>query len=151
MKTITPFELQTLIDKRYVEVIDVRAREDFKKAHVLVARSIPPRTFEPHSVLAHRRSDKHAPLYIIGERKAIASLVAGELAAAGLAEPVVVEGGSEAWEEQGLPVVRERSWRNLGSAVANTLSAWHRRLRSFLRSYAIELEPPTVRHRRARL
>ncbi len=151
MKTITPFELQTLIDKRYVEVIDVRPREDFKKAHALVARSIPLKTFEPHSVLAHRRSDKHAPLYIIGERKALASLVAGELSAAGLAEPIVVEGGFEAWEGQCLPVVRERSWRNLVRAAANTLSGWRRRLRNLSRSCAIVLKPPTITHRIVRL
>jgi hypothetical protein len=41
MKTITPFELQMLIYERHVEVIDVRPRRDFEKAHVLVARSIP--------------------------------------------------------------------------------------------------------------
>ena len=151
MKTITPFELQMLIDKRYVEVIDVRSREDFKKAHALVARSIPLKTFEPHSVLAHRRADKHAPLYIIGERKAVASLVAGELAAAGLDEPIVVEGGLEAWEGQGLPVKRERSWRNLGLAVANTLSAWCCRFRNHFPWGAFALKAPTVTHRIARL
>ena len=69
MKTITPFELQMLIYERHVEVIDVRPRRDFEKAHVLVARSIPLKSFEPHSVLAHRRFKKE-PLYIMGQGKA---------------------------------------------------------------------------------
>ena len=38
------------------------------------------------------------------------SLAACDLAAAGLAEPIVVDGGIEAWERQCLPVTRQRSW-----------------------------------------
>jgi rhodanese-related sulfurtransferase len=55
MKTITPFELQMLIDQGDVELIDVRPRRDFEKVHALVARSIPLSEFEPHAVLAHRK------------------------------------------------------------------------------------------------
>jgi rhodanese-related sulfurtransferase len=111
MKTITPFELQKLIDKRNVELIDVRPRKDFKKVHALVARSIPLSVFEPHSVIAHRKLDRRAPLYIISRARALSSLVAGSLAGAGLAEPMVVEGGIDAWAGQFLPVVRKIPWR----------------------------------------
>jgi rhodanese-related sulfurtransferase len=111
MKTITPFELQMLIDKRDIELIDVRPKKDFEKVHALVARSIPLSDFEPHSVLAHRRLDKHAPLYIMCRGWSLASLAACSLAGAGLDEPIVVEGGLEAWEGQCLPVVRKKSWR----------------------------------------
>ena len=111
MKTITPVDLQMLIDKRDVELIDVRPKKDFEKVHALGARSIPLSDLEPHSVLAHRKLDKHAPLYIICRRKTLASLAACSLASAGLDEPIVVEGGLEAWEEQCLPVVRQKSWR----------------------------------------
>jgi len=106
MKTITPFELQRLIDRGDVELIDVRPRKDFEKVHALTARSIPLSTFEPHSVLAHRKLDKHAPLYLMCRRKTLATLAACGLAGAGLDEPIVVEGGLEAWEGQRLPVVR---------------------------------------------
>ena len=41
----------------------------------------------------------------------LASLAACSLAGAGLDEPIVVEGGLEAWEGQSLPVVRKKSWR----------------------------------------
>ena len=111
MKIITPFELQMLIDKRSVELIDVRPKKDFKKIHALVARSIPLPELEPHSLLSHRKLDRHAPLYIMGPSRALGSLAACSLAGAGLNEPVVVEGGIEAWEEQCLPVVRKKSWR----------------------------------------
>jgi rhodanese-related sulfurtransferase len=120
MKTITPFELQMLIDKGRVELIDVRPRKDFEKVHALGARSIPLSAFEPHSVLAHRKLDKHAPLYIMCRRKTLASLAACSLAGAGLDEPIVVEGGLEAWEEQCLPVARKKTWR---MPVMDTLTA----------------------------
>ncbi|HEX7518624.1 MAG TPA: rhodanese-like domain-containing protein [Chthoniobacterales bacterium] len=100
-----------LIDKRYVELIDVRPKKDFEKVHALMARSIPLSNLEPHSVLAHRKLDKRAPLYIMCRKRTLASLAACSLAAAGLDEPIVVEGGLEAWEGQCLPVVREKSWR----------------------------------------
>jgi rhodanese-related sulfurtransferase len=111
MKTITPFELQLLIDKRNVELIDVRPKKEFNTVHVLLSRSIPLSEFEPHSVLSHRKLDKRAPLYIMCRKRVLASLAACDLAAAGLAEPIVVDGGIEAWERQCLPVVRKRSWR----------------------------------------
>jgi rhodanese-related sulfurtransferase len=111
MKTITPLELQELIDKGHAELIDVRPKKDFEKVHALGARSIPLSDFEPHSVLAHRQLDRHAPLYIICRRKTLASLAACSLAGAGLAEPIVVEGGLEAWEKLCLPVKRRKSWR----------------------------------------
>ena len=111
MKTITTFELQMLIDKRNVDLIDVRPKKEFKAVHALVARSIPLVEFEPHSVLSHRKLDKRAPLYIMCRNRILASIAAGGFAAAGLPEPIVVEGGIEAWERQCLPVVRKRSWQ----------------------------------------
>jgi rhodanese-related sulfurtransferase len=120
MKRITPFELQLLIDKGDVELIDVRPNKDFKKVHALMARSIPLSEFEPHSVLAHRKLAKHEPLYIMCRRKTLASPAACALAGAGLEEPIVVEGGLEAWEGQCLPVVCKKSWRlpvNAPSAI----------------------------------
>ncbi len=111
MKTISPIELQMLIDKRDVELIDVRPKQDFKEVHALGARSIPLSHLEPHSVLAHRKLDRRAPLYIMSRERALASLAACSLAGAGLAEPIVVEGGIEAWEGQCLPVVRKKPWR----------------------------------------
>lgn len=106
MKTITPFELQILIDQCDVELIDVRPAEDFHASHALLARSTPFSHFEPHSILAHRILDRRSPIYIMSPEMAVGSLAACSLASAGLAEPVVVEGGIEGWEGQCLPMVR---------------------------------------------
>ena len=138
MKTITPFELQTLINERGVEVIDVRPKHDFKRMHAAVARSIPLADFEPHTVLAYRRLGKREPLYIMCYKRMLASLAAGSLAAAGLLEPVVVDGGIEAWERQSLPLVRERPSRNVAVTIMNTLSLWRHRLQTYLHRGIVE-------------
>jgi peptidoglycan/xylan/chitin deacetylase (PgdA/CDA1 family)/rhodanese-related sulfurtransferase len=133
MKTITPLELQRLIDKGDVELIDVRPKRDFEKVHALVARSIPLSQFEPHSVLTHRKLDRHAPLYLMCRDNTLASLAACGLAGAGLDEPIVVEGGLEAWQRQCLPVVCKKFWKL--PPVALEALAWssrwiHRRITS---------------------
>ena len=160
MKTITPFELQMLIDQRDVELIDVRPKKDFKEFHALGARSVPLSRFEPHSVLAHRKLHRPAPLYIMLRERALASLAACSLAGAGLAEPVVVEGGIEAWAGQCLPVLRTKSWRrsvinaSTTTVLASFLSAlaWHFRLVSNLvRGFHIAFRDNRFEHERASL
>ena len=131
MKTITPFELQMLIDQGDVELIDVRPKRDFEGVHALVARSIPLSEFEPHSVLAHRKLDRHAPLYLMCRDTTLASLAACGLAGAGLDEAIVVEGGLEAWQGQCLPVVRKKFWKlpPVALEVLARFSRWiHRRI-----------------------
>lgn len=133
MKTITPFELQLLIDQGDVELIDVRPKKDFEKVHALAARSIPLSEFEPHSVLTHRKLDRHAPLYLMCRDNTLASLAACGLAGAGLDEAIVVEGGLEAWQGQCLPVTRKKFWK-LPPVALEALarsSRWiHRRITS---------------------
>jgi rhodanese-related sulfurtransferase len=131
VKTITPFELQMLLDERDVEVIDVRPKNDFERAHAIVARSIPLKQFEPHSVLAHRRGTPDAPIYIFGERNAQASLAACGLASAGLRDPIVVDGGIEAWKGASLPVTGKGFWR--------------KRLARFVRRIALRCRRTSVR------
>lgn len=123
MKTITPVELQMLIDKGSVELIDVRSKKAFRLRHALGARSVPLKDFEPHSVLAHRRIERRMPLYLMGEKKMIVSFAAGCLAGAGLQCPVVVDGGMQAWDEQALPVVGEGIWPTLQAASTRMVSA----------------------------
>jgi rhodanese-related sulfurtransferase len=92
-------------------LIDVRPKKDFKEVHATAAHSIPLSRLEPHSVLAHRKWDRRAPLYIMANGRALASLAACSLAGAGLDEPVVVEGGINAWVEQCLPMRGKRARR----------------------------------------
>ena len=153
MKTITPFELQMLIDRSDVELIDVRPKRDFEKVHALVARSIPLSEFEPHSVLAHRKLDRHAPLYIMCRDNTLASLAACSLAGAGLDEPIVVEGGLEAWQGQCLPVARKKFWKlpPAREALARSSRWIHRRTTSSNPEAPTPARAPQEIHRTMRL
>lgn len=110
MKTISPFELQMLIDKGGVEVIDVRSKCEFAKVHALPTRSVPLSELQPHRFAAHRKLHRNAPLYIICGNEMRASLAACALAGVGLHDVIAVEGGIEAWGGECLPVARKKSW-----------------------------------------
>ena len=122
MQTITPLEMARLLRTRPVELIDVRPKKDFKRGHAAGARSIPWPGFEPHAVLAHRRLNEHAPLYLMAKGKMRATLAAGCLAGAGLESPVVVEGNWEEWVREHLPVA-PASGRRMIAPVLRKLEA----------------------------
>ena len=106
MNTITPLELEALIDNgKPVEIIDVRPRKDFKRVHALGARSVPLAEFDAPTIFKNRKLDKNAPLYIMCRKRTLAELAAESLQDAGFAEPIIVDGGIEEWERHGLPVV----------------------------------------------
>ncbi len=115
MKTISPIALRRLMDVSRIELIDVRRQDDFRKVHAFGARSVPLRRFEPHSVLAHRNLDRGAPLYLMCDKSMLASAAAGSLSGAGFDKSIVVQGGLEAWLEQGMLVVRPRTWRSVAA------------------------------------
>lgn len=93
------------------DLIDVRPREQFNRSHIRGARSTPLNRFTPAKVLHQRKRGKAEPFFVIGDDRVRAGLAAGMLSGAGCNHPVVVEGGMNAWEAQGLPVIRGW-WRN---------------------------------------
>ena len=107
MTTIHPLGLaKAIADHETFELLDIRSREEFDRGHIRGARSVPLRTLQPARLLHERDPRNPAPLFLISDRQASASLAAGMLRAAGCVQPVVVEGGMHLWEAQGLPVVR---------------------------------------------
>jgi rhodanese-related sulfurtransferase len=106
MTTIHPLGLaQAMANHAKVELFDVRSRQEFRRAHIRGARSVPLRTLQPVQLLRERGRKNPTPLFVICDDRASASLAAGMLAAAGCLQPVVVAGGMHLWENQGLPVV----------------------------------------------
>jgi rhodanese-related sulfurtransferase len=98
--TTGPVELKRAIDNQEVVVVDVRAAEDYHKAHVPGAISLPQEQW--HNPQGLRR-DKTNVLYCYSQVCHLAAT-----AAIGLAEdgyPVKeLEGGFEGWKQQNLPV-----------------------------------------------
>ncbi len=102
MKTIKPLELSQLLSTSAdFELIDVRTPLEFDEVHVAAARSVPLDTLEASHFPNHQQ-----PLYILCRSGQRASKAAAKLAESGHSNAIVVEGGTLAWIEAGLPVER---------------------------------------------
>lgn len=107
MTTITPAHLQQLLDSHSgLSVLDVRTPVEFAEVHVPQAHNVPLDKFDPKSLLASGRVKKDQPVYLLCRSGARASKAAEKLAKDGLDNGVVVEGGTLAWIDAGLPVNR---------------------------------------------
>ena len=93
---------QTL--NRAIDLIDVRTPEEFAEIRAAGARHVPLDTFDPAAVIRSRTTPDTEPLYFIcavGGRSAWACEL---MMAAGYANVVNVEGGTQAWYLAGLPI-----------------------------------------------
>ena len=103
-------ELATLIARREpFDLIDVRTREEFDKAHIPGARSIPLPELRGFDFVHNRGLPAAESVYVICRSHVLASLASGALEGAGRPDAVVVEGGMEVWKAEGLPILR-RNW-----------------------------------------
>jgi rhodanese-related sulfurtransferase len=112
MKNITVNELNTLLSGgAALNLIDVRTPAEFAGVHVPGACLLPLDTLDCAAVLAeHNRTKNGAPIYILCHSGVRAKKAAEKFAAVGFDDCTVVEGGTQAWAEAGLPVERgERS------------------------------------------
>lgn len=101
MATITPAALHDLLARQpELPLIDVRTPAEFSQVHVPGARNLPLGELRASHVAPDR------PVYLLCHSGARARNAAAQLAAEGVTEPVVVEGGTQAWLDAGLPVAR---------------------------------------------
>ena len=139
MTTIHPVGLSAAITQKGVELIDVRSRQEFQRGHIRGARSAPLASLHAAHVVRERGFMNREPLFVISRRRTKASLAAGMLRAAGCIQPVVIEGGMQLWETQGLPVVQTQSYpvivmaqrlrKLVGSRVLRLANDWPRSIR----------------------
>lgn len=105
--TITPKELEGLRRQgRLVELIDVRTPAEFREVHAEPARLVPLDALNPKSIIEARNGAEDEPLYIICRSGSRGRQACEKFQAAGFTRVVNVEGGTLAWEQAGLPVVR---------------------------------------------
>lgn len=106
VQTITPQQLQEAISRgEAVELFDVRTPVEYREVHAPVARNVPLDRFDPQAIIA-ARANANAPIYCICKSGGRAQQACDKLVAAGAANVVNVSGGTAAWENAGLPVVR---------------------------------------------
>jgi len=103
MKTISPTQLQDVLNSSGpVNLLDVRTPVEFAEVHVPQARNIPLDQFDPKGLQA----PKDQPVYLLCRSGARATKASEKLAKDGFDNPVVIEGGTLAWIDAGLPVTR---------------------------------------------
>ena len=106
LATISPRQLSDLVRSgTAVELIDVRTPVEFREVHVGFAHNLPLDQLDASQANASRR-DPAQPLYVICRSGSRGRQACEKLIAAGVTNVVNVEGGTMAWDQAGLPVVR---------------------------------------------
>lgn len=106
INTITPKHLNdTVCGGCSVDLIDVRTPAEFGEVHVPFAKNVPLDRFDAAKV-AQEYAGKSTPLYVICRSGSRAKQACDKLIAAGCTNVVNVEGGTLAWDQAGLQVVR---------------------------------------------
>lgn len=117
IQTISPNQLGELVkSRRSVQVIDVRTPLEFREVHVTCAKNIPLDKLDPAEI-AQSRNGSSDPLYVICKTGGRGKQACEKLVAAGQTNVVNVEGGTMAWEQVGLPVVRGKKAMSLERQV----------------------------------
>lgn len=104
--SISPQQLSQAVQSgRKVELIDVRTPVEFREVHVEFARNVPLDQLDAAKIVTGRNGATE-PLYVICRSGNRAQQACEKLIAAGHGSVVNVEGGTQAWDQAGLPVVR---------------------------------------------
>ncbi|MCP4782817.1 MAG: rhodanese-like domain-containing protein [Fuerstiella sp.] len=120
VRTIDPVEIQKLVDTGYqVDLIDVRTPAEFREVHAVGARNIPLNDLDPEQMILGRDSDIE-PLYLICRSDSRGRKACEAFIAAGHTNVANVAGGTIAWADLGLPVVRGRKTISLERQVRIT-------------------------------
>lgn len=106
ISTITSRQLSDLLSSgQKVDMIDVRTPAEFREMHVEFAQNVPLDRLEAAPLMKDRNGTDQ-PYYIICRSGSRAKQACERLRSAGLTNVVHVEGGTLAWEQAGLPVIR---------------------------------------------
>ena len=103
VKSIRCDELRELVRKQQVEIIDVRTPEEFREVRAATARNVPLDTLDPQAVMTARTGAADEPLYFICHLGGRSATACAMFMAAGHANVVNIDGGTDAWIAAGMP------------------------------------------------
>ena len=124
MKMIECSDLGTLvINRRPIELIDIRSKNEFAEMHIPGAPSLPFRELTASRLFRRLPPTTRLVCVVSADGHAQASLSTGILRSAGCINAVPLRGGMSDWIAQGLPVFRKRAFNvrlmlGLGAALA---------------------------------
>lgn len=106
VSTIGPAELRKLLDAgEPIELIDVCTPVEFRAMHVAKARNIPLERLDAQSIIHARQPGARQPLFMICPSGTRGRSACEKLIRAGYEHVANVEGGTQACEDHGVPVV----------------------------------------------
>jgi rhodanese-related sulfurtransferase len=104
--TISPQKLYEIVQAgQNVELIDVRTPVEFREVHLGCARNVPLDQLDVAKIAAGREGSSQ-PLYVICRSGSRGKQACERFLAAGYTNVVNVDGGTQAWDQAGLTVVR---------------------------------------------
>ncbi len=110
MKTITPAQLQSRIQSgEKLHLLDVRTPAEHAEVHVPGVHLAPLDRLDPVQLAGEQGFAKDQPIFVLCRSGSRAKQAAEKLEKDGFRECHVVEGGTLAWAEAGLPVNRGTS------------------------------------------
>ncbi len=140
--TVSPKQLHDAVQAgQAVELIDVRTPAEFREVHVTFARNVPLDQLNATQV-ADGRNGSSQPLYVICRSGSRGKQACEKLVSAGYTKVINVEGGTQAWDQAGLPVVRGQQAMSLERQVriaAGSLVVLGSALGAFVSPYWIGL------------
>ncbi len=108
--TVAPRQLHALrAQGENVDLIDVRTPAEYRAGHASGARLVPLDELSPENVTEHASrpgAGRDRTLYLLCKTGSRARQAAERLANAGFSNLALVDGGTEAWEQAGLPMQR---------------------------------------------
>lgn len=99
-------DLNSVISAGDCVLIDVRTPVEYTQVHVAQAINVPLDELSQTTLHACGALSPDRPVYVICHSGQRAAKAASKLAALGCQQALVVEGGTQAWLEAGLPVIR---------------------------------------------
>lgn len=115
--TMSPKQLNDLVQSgTSVELIDVRTPVEYREVHVDFARNVPLDQLDA-AKFASGRNGSGQPLYVICRSGSRGKQACEKFLAAGYTNVVNVEGGTQAWDQAGLPVIRGKKTISLERQV----------------------------------
>lgn len=107
MNTITVQQLGILQRQDdHLDLIDVRMPAEFREVHAEPAKNYPLDSLAPSEIAGARNGRSDQPLYVICKSGSRSRKAVQKFLDAGITNVVNVDGGTTAWIEAGLPVVR---------------------------------------------
>lgn len=106
IEAVTVKKLAELDARGTIDVIDVRTPVEYREVHAVMARNFPLDSLDPASIMRDRNGRVDEPLFVICRSGNRSGKACQKFVDAGFTNVINVEGGTNAWDQAGLPVKR---------------------------------------------